>query len=502
MLDVAIGMVFTFLLLSLICTALGEIAEKYLKYRSTDLERGIRELLHDTLEVQKTDTLFRNKIEDAQKVFDKEADPTKKATAGNNLKNLKYQFALKRNPEEIKDAAAQLKKVQDEVKDGAKEKIEQNQKRVDDAQAKLNALIEKTILDKSSSIVPALYQHSLISGLYRGPYEPKGRDLPSYIPASNFALALLDCVLPAEQDNLSGSAGGGKSVQSAPVTDAQGQPIPSVKSLEPLRKAILSNSSGVLTNPTLRKGLLTLVDSAGNDIDKAKKNIENWFNTSMDRVSGWYKRRTQGILLVMGLLLAIAMNADTIAIYKGLQNDPPLRNALVAASQEYAKAPTSSSINSVKPEDRVDNNAIKLYNLRLPTGWDWGTNFYNKNELKTAAYQPNIDSLKKVADSLKAVAAKADTASSKGVTESLKKVTDLLKIADSLKKVAAIPVPRELTKEEFLSNRKLALPWYYESSKGEDADFGGCLRNKNFLVKTDRVANNSISNLIRCAFLV
>ena len=44
-LDVAIGMIFVYLILSLICSAAHEIIELWLKKRAIDLERGIRELL-------------------------------------------------------------------------------------------------------------------------------------------------------------------------------------------------------------------------------------------------------------------------------------------------------------------------------------------------------------------------------------------------------------------------------------------------------------------------
>src|ERR1044071_8281255 len=44
-LDVAMGMVFIYLLLSLLCSAANEMIELVLKKRATDLERGIRELL-------------------------------------------------------------------------------------------------------------------------------------------------------------------------------------------------------------------------------------------------------------------------------------------------------------------------------------------------------------------------------------------------------------------------------------------------------------------------
>ena len=47
MLDVVISLIFVYLLLSLICSALREGIETWLKQRAVYLERGIRELLHD-----------------------------------------------------------------------------------------------------------------------------------------------------------------------------------------------------------------------------------------------------------------------------------------------------------------------------------------------------------------------------------------------------------------------------------------------------------------------
>src|SRR5438128_10220010 len=44
-LDVAIGMIFVYLLLSLICSAANELVELFLKKRARQLERGLYELL-------------------------------------------------------------------------------------------------------------------------------------------------------------------------------------------------------------------------------------------------------------------------------------------------------------------------------------------------------------------------------------------------------------------------------------------------------------------------
>lgn len=46
-LEVAIGVTFVFILVSVICTAVREVIETFLKTRSAYLEQGIRELLHD-----------------------------------------------------------------------------------------------------------------------------------------------------------------------------------------------------------------------------------------------------------------------------------------------------------------------------------------------------------------------------------------------------------------------------------------------------------------------
>ena len=46
-LEVAIGIIFVFLLVSMICSAIREGIESWVKSRSAFLEHGIRELLHD-----------------------------------------------------------------------------------------------------------------------------------------------------------------------------------------------------------------------------------------------------------------------------------------------------------------------------------------------------------------------------------------------------------------------------------------------------------------------
>src|SRR4051794_28773351 len=55
--------------------------------------------------------------------------------------------------------------------------------------------IREMLDDREGSLTEALYEHPLISSLFVGNYKPKGRNLPSYIPAGNFAAAILDIVV-------------------------------------------------------------------------------------------------------------------------------------------------------------------------------------------------------------------------------------------------------------------------------------------------------------------
>jgi hypothetical protein len=69
-----------------------------------------------------------------------------------------------------------------------------------------------------------------------------------------------------------------------------------------------------IDNPRVQRILLAAVDNAQGDFERAKKNIEEWYDSGMDRVSGWYKRATQWTILVIGLAIAVGLNINAITI--------------------------------------------------------------------------------------------------------------------------------------------------------------------------------------------
>lgn len=66
----------------------------------------------------------------------------------------------------------------------------------------------------------------------------------------------------------------------------------------------------------LKKFLLDCLAEAGNDLAKFRTRLEQWYDQVMSRVSGWYKCYTHKIIMVVGLLVAVYMNADTLSIYQ------------------------------------------------------------------------------------------------------------------------------------------------------------------------------------------
>jgi hypothetical protein len=251
-LEVGIGLILTYLVLSLLCSAFREILEGYLKTRAAFLERGIRELLHDP---------------------------------------------------------------------------------------------------KGTTLTAAVYNHPQLYGLFRGIYDPNRirkngtmpirSNLPSYIPARNFALAMLDIVVRGTD------------------TDDPQAAHPSTPTISPqsIRERVTA-----LQNPPVQRAILTALESAAGDLEKVRKNLETWFDSSMDRVSGWYKRRTQVILLGLGLSLAVAMNANSIAIARHLYQDRTLRESLVSQATARTEAGLPQQVD-------LESQLAELDRLDLPLGW-------------------------------------------------------------------------------------------------------------------------------------
>jgi hypothetical protein len=107
-------------------------------------------------------------------------------------------------------------------------------------------------------------------------------------------------------------------------------------------------------------------------LDDFKKSLEDWFNDSMDRVSGWYKRQVQFILFFLGFIMAMTLNVDIIQIATTLSKDKDARDKMVELAQKdvdnYKNDPRVMHIlsnSNVKPDDPQLQPLYKEYKDKM-----------------------------------------------------------------------------------------------------------------------------------------
>ena len=158
---------------------------------------------------------------------------------------------------------------------------------------------------------------------------------PSYIPAQKFSMAILDLLRNGSQAPL--------------FTQAEA--------------TVAKLPAGQLKNT-----LSVFIRSAGGDVDKLRTHIETWFDDAMDELSAIYKRLSRFAMLFLGLIVAVAVNADSIRVAKFLWASPAAASDLADAAQQ-AK---NDNCKDASCQEAAGQAALtKLRGFKLPIGWDF-----------------------------------------------------------------------------------------------------------------------------------
>lgn len=182
--------------------------------------------------------------------------------------------------------------------------------------------------EAGSDIAPA--RPLRFADVFRHPLVAPGTCRPSYVPAADFATALLHTVRIEGTGTLAGDV-------------AQGV--------------------AALPQGPLRQALTAMLVEAGGDWTRLRANVEAWFDNAMDRLSGTYKRFSQGATFLVALLLALYFQLDSIAVVERLQVDSAMRAALVqqasAAVEAGRNAPalTAASVGGSSADGRIASAA-------------------------------------------------------------------------------------------------------------------------------------------------
>lgn len=97
----------------------------------------------------------------------------------------------------------------------------------------------------------------------------------------------------------------------------------------------LQTTVGNMNDGSLKTFLQDSLTEAGNDLEKFRQKLEDWYDEVMERTSGSYKRFCHNSLIGIGLLLGIYFNADTLAMYEKMARS---NNSAQQAEQVMALA--------------------------------------------------------------------------------------------------------------------------------------------------------------------
>jgi hypothetical protein len=161
--------------------------------------------------------------------------------------------------------------------------------------------------------------------------------LPSYIPAASFATAVLDLAESGLREGTGGVRG----------------------DLDRLRLAVWK-----VDNAAVRTILQTALNTAGDDMEQVHRFVADWYNTGMDRVSGWYKRYTDAVVFIGGFALCVVLNVNALLVGHALYEEPTLR-------ANVAQVATQAAADSTRPQAESFSERLKrIETLGLPIGWD------------------------------------------------------------------------------------------------------------------------------------
>jgi hypothetical protein len=268
----------------------------------------------------------------------------------------------------------------------------------------LRSLFSGDSLSTEMDLVNSIYDHGLVRGLYSDPKRDCGKLpsifrrvmdwvrmvmrrviginadkpltiavdpllLPAYIPSRTFALALIDTLNANRKEG--------------------------AEAMASIKETLAAH------NNKAAQALLALAIDAKGDVVAFQRNLEQWYNDAMDRVSGWYKRYTQRALIGIGLLLAIALNVSSVRVARTLWLDRDARQAMVDAAGNYAKnnpavtgSATTADATKLKAQLQSDVdtfNEVTTSSL-LPLGWKRSWHSY-ESDFETAPKDATFSAL-------------------------------------------------------------------------------------------------------------
>jgi hypothetical protein len=204
----------------------------------------------------------------------------------------------------------------------------------------LEASVKQLIDNKT--LLTDFYNHGLIAGLIGTKQDAAGGKHPSYFSGETFSRALIGSLDPTK-------------------------PLPGFADVESAIKS--------LPDCNIRDTILAHVVSAQGDLEKLRGDLANWFDHAMDRLGGVYQRKLRILSLGIGMILALAFNADSVFVAERLWSDGALRAGIAQAASELVKqVPAGTTAGATAKADDFKSAVTQLDQYQdelraFPIGW-------------------------------------------------------------------------------------------------------------------------------------
>ena len=361
--QVIIGVVFVYVLLSILVTQINNVIASFMKLRAKHLRDGITELVQDPVLRAKIIThpliqLVKGEmILPEQKLSDEEAIRISNST----LNTLNYI----------------------------------------DPKAFVNVLMNVIRVETDKELFGALF--NIVDGMPANADRRRLRLIINQLTTTGEGLQELRDVIAALEEPIYREA---LTEALDLIDDLIGQ-----MGLEP--NSVISIMAGLrnIKNPYFRKVMETVL-STSRTLDEAEQQLTSWFNDGMSRASDAFSRYMGLLSLGVGLLLALILNADTVQLARALWSDPALRFTVASAAQQYSNqnitVQTGVSRATPTPEpdsseviEEIGNNIAaaqttvdQLVSLNLPIGWQLESlTQYDVNDPTNASLYTNSNNL-------------------------------------------------------------------------------------------------------------
>jgi hypothetical protein len=191
-----------------------------------------------------------------------------------------------------------------------------------------------------TGLAKKLYEHGSISpfgpGTAADTYQNK-KELPSYIDKAQFARALMDVT-------------GLSAASPAAAAQAPG----------PSAIAAFNDQVAAISDPQIRDLVAGVVNRTSGDVKKIETEIGEWFDNSMDRLSGTFKRWTQLATFVIALVFAFAVNLDSLRVATQIWQHPAIAEGL--------KIPDITLLGANTDQEAISKIST-IFQGDFPIGW-------------------------------------------------------------------------------------------------------------------------------------